>query len=332
MGFGMTMAENAGTGIIGQGMSLLFGGAQDRRQIKQQQKLTDMQSKAQKDMIDYSNKAQEAMQMSMWDKTNYKAQIDQMKKAGLSVSEMYGGSGAGGATVGGGGASGSVGGGSAGDPNAGVGMGLQMASQLALQKAQKENIEADTANKKAEATKTSGVDTDQTKTQIESLKQGIENAKAQESLTRVQEGLTKLNSEITGRTMEDSVEQMQWLTRRIITDFHNAENETFINTTTRNEKIQIIQQEALQGILKNILTKSEVNVNNAKIKQMAEQIRQGWEGLKQGQEQNTIKTFEAEIKANYPGVWNVAGKYVNDFVDGINSLMNLKDYKKHSVK
>lgn len=151
--FGMQLREAAAGGavntIVGQLGSMIFGGAQDRRQLKQQRKLQDLQIEGNKQMIDYSNAAQEALQMSMWDKTNYSAQIEQMKKAGLSPSMIYGGSGTGGATVGGGGASGGVSGTNAGDPNAGVEMGLQMASQLALQKAQTENIKADTAVKLA---------------------------------------------------------------------------------------------------------------------------------------------------------------------------------------
>lgn len=153
--WGMSLAQGTAAGaantILGQVGSMIFGGAQDRRQLRQQEKLNALQIKGNKEMIDYSNAAQEAMQMSMWDKTNYAAQIKQMEKAGLSPSMIYGGSGTGGATAGGGGGSGSVGGASAGDPNAAMGMGLQLASLLALQKAQKENIEADTENKKAGA-------------------------------------------------------------------------------------------------------------------------------------------------------------------------------------
>lgn len=129
---------------IGQGMGMVFGGMQDRRQVRQQQKLQDQQIKGQKDMANYNQQ----LAMKTWEETNYKAQVEQMKKAGLNVGLMYGGGGAGGGTVASGGG-GSVTGATASDPNSGTGMGMQIASQIALMNAQKENIEADTANKKA---------------------------------------------------------------------------------------------------------------------------------------------------------------------------------------
>lgn len=153
------MPDNKGTdwgGVIGTGLGLIAPllqnkKAQDKRQLKQQQGLTDIQAKANKSQAEYERQ----LAMQMWKDTNFDAQKAEMEKAGLSIAGMYSGAGGGG-TAGGVSVAG-VGGGSASDSasmaNAEtnkIGMALQGA-QLGLLGAQKENIEADTRNKEAGA-------------------------------------------------------------------------------------------------------------------------------------------------------------------------------------
>lgn len=126
---------------IGTGLGLLFQGANDRRQLRQQQKLQDMQIQGNMQMMDYSM----AKQLQMWKDTSYGAQKDQMNQAGINPALMYGMGGAGGQSTGN--AQGSVTGGQAPGGGGEIGMGLQNAAQLALMDAQRKNIEADTANK-----------------------------------------------------------------------------------------------------------------------------------------------------------------------------------------
>ena len=87
------------------------------------------------------------LQMDMWNKTNYGAQLAHMKDAGLNPALMYGMGGGGGATTG------SQGGGSASKANAQKQMGIEGAmagAQAALLEAQTKNVNADTANKVSE--------------------------------------------------------------------------------------------------------------------------------------------------------------------------------------
>ena len=99
-------------------------------------------------MIDYSKNAD----YNMWLKTNYPAQKEQIKAAGLNPALLYGMSGGGGATIGGGAPS--VTGSGAANPNsaaaATTGMGIMNQAQLALLDAQKKNIDANTAKTVAE--------------------------------------------------------------------------------------------------------------------------------------------------------------------------------------
>lgn len=140
-----TQAASTGLGTI---MGLALEGHNDRRQMKQQTKLQNLQITGNKQMIDY----QKMKDLEMWKETGPTGMTKQLKEAGLNPGLLYGMSGAGGATTGG---SGSVTGANA--PQGGkeiiesMGMSMQGA-QLQLLNAQRKNIEADTANKEADTT------------------------------------------------------------------------------------------------------------------------------------------------------------------------------------
>lgn len=118
---------------------------QDKRQISQQEKLNELNSKT---------------QMEMWNKTGYGAQKNQMEEAGINPALMYGMGGGGGQSVGGGAAQAATG---AANTQASTGMGMSIA-QMGMMAAQKANIEADTKKKEVEANKLAGVDTEAVKT------------------------------------------------------------------------------------------------------------------------------------------------------------------------
>ena len=121
-----------------------------------------------------------ALQKNLWDYTNYENQVKHMKNAGLNIGLMYGHGGGGGATA-------SIAGGSAQKvSDQSFTQGMAMMQQAQLNKAQIENINADTKKKEVEANKLAGVDTEVGKAQIANLLQGVENQKAQEVLTQVQ--------------------------------------------------------------------------------------------------------------------------------------------------
>lgn len=132
------------TPLIGMGMGILQQGMQDKRQVSQQGRLLKQQLKYDQAM----SKFNQGMALDMWHKTGYGPQVKQMKEAGINPALMYGMGGGGGQTAQS--PIGSVN--SANAPSGGgeIGMGIQQAMQVALLKAQKENIEADTKNKEAD--------------------------------------------------------------------------------------------------------------------------------------------------------------------------------------
>lgn len=219
------MLKNAGasaltgglTGIVGQGLGAIFGAMNDRRQLRQQQKLTDMQQKANQEIGQFNH----GLAMDMWNKTNYGAQMEHIKEAGLNPALIYGNSGAGGSTVGGN-ASG-VSGGQAANAAQTEGMALQhgmMQSQINLQESQarKNNAEADDleglTNPSKEKLK--GMQTERWRNEI---KLWIESATKTTNVEMINKGLDKLDAEIFKLNQEglSSANEAQFLQQTFLT-------------------------------------------------------------------------------------------------------------------
>ncbi len=130
------MASEALTGIGMFGMQQAANTITGKTTQKRQKELMGIQLENQKEL----NKQGRDIQMDMWNRTNYGAQVRHMKEAGLSPGLIYGNSGGGGTTTG------SQGGGSAasgGAPNrAQIGIeGMMAGHQIALMKAQARKLE-----------------------------------------------------------------------------------------------------------------------------------------------------------------------------------------------
>ncbi len=112
-----------GSSIIGAGSGLIGMIGQNARAKKQhgrQKELMDIQHKNQQGL----NQQGHDLQMDMWNKTNYGAQKEHMKAAGLNPAMMYGQGGAGGTTAG------SQGGGSAASGTAAAPMDIGNITQM----------------------------------------------------------------------------------------------------------------------------------------------------------------------------------------------------------
>lgn len=255
---GMGAADSA----LGQGLGLIFGGIQNARQRNQAKKLGDIQLEQNKKAAEHSQKL--AMQMR---DSSISSTVEQMKKEGLNIGLMYGGGGAGGATATGAGSVSGVSGTSAEGASAGVGMGMQLASQLALMKAQKENIEADTENKKAGTEKT-GVDTESGKVDL-SIKKNTEN-----------EQIQKIQSEAEKALYEADIQRKNGM----------------IKADTWKDEVQGIKAEAAGEMLKNLLTEANIKLSERRIWEIAEKVAQGWKGIEfQGVDKVTGKYIEQVI-------------------------------------
>lgn len=148
----------AGAGVLGAAQGIFRNrDKEDARQLEQQKKLTQVQVGANKELAQNAHE----LQLDMWNKTNYEAQVEHLKNAGLNPGLMYGMGGGGGVTAGAGNM-GSASGGSAADSasqaNAETAK-AGMAMQLGMMKAQMDVLKSQADKNKAEAAKIAGVDT-----------------------------------------------------------------------------------------------------------------------------------------------------------------------------
>lgn len=310
---GMQAASDTQQGLLG----IASGAINDRRQIKQQAKL----NKLQREQMDYAQK----LQLQMWLDTNYPAQMEQLKKAGLNPGLIYGMSGGGSATTGSqsaGSAANAPSGG--GEITAMMGMGIQRQ----MLQAQKDLLESQTDLNKAEAENKRGVDRTLGETQVKDLLQGISNKQAQETLTRVQTRLTSLQAELQTMTLDDQANYIGWQAMKMQQELMQANNETYISNETLQTKVDLIRQELVNAYLDAAVKKSGIAVNEQQIKNMAQDLINSIREIeiKQGHLDNDtirvqVAAFAEKIKANYPGLWNVIGRYADktlrSIVDGI---------------
>ena len=129
-----------------------------------------------------------------------------MIAAGLNPALMYGMGGSGGATTGAN--TGQVSGGTAHNVLAGQ-FGIEQGLQLALLKAQKDNIEADTRNKNvdAENKEEGGVMRENIKSSTKLNLQNVKNAEVQNEILQAQRTLTEVASEIATQTQNANISQ-----------------------------------------------------------------------------------------------------------------------------
>lgn len=246
--FGIQTAQSAVGGIMG----LALGGINDRRQLKQQEKLQKLEIQGQQQMVDYNT----IKQLEMWKNTNYQAQMEELRKAGLNPAMIYGMSGGGATTTGQ--STGNVTGSHA--PTGGgevIAMGQTM-SQLGLMRAQRENIEAQTELLKTQKPKTEAETT--------GILQGVENAKAQQKLTELQTEIGNVQLDFDKGTLENRKSTINLMLSKLIEETKIMENERLISDQTIKTKVGLLRQELALKYLEAWRTNAETrNINQATI-------------------------------------------------------------------
>lgn len=264
-------------GGVGSLLGGLFGGGGSS--IKDQKELMELQNQYEQGNMKYQSELNEAAakanQQRIIDYFNLTAdynsasnQKQRLKDAGLNPALMYGSSGSGGAGTGATGGAQAAGAGLA--QSQAVGMGLQLKSIAAQTKL----AEANAAKAYAEAEKISGVDTEKTKSEIESISQGIK-----ESDTRIKDLLagipSKEQSYYIGKAQErmfESISDLNSITGEL--NLKNKEKvamEVHVLTKTYSKLESEIQNidadtDTKRELLKYIgdKVKSEINLNIAK--------------------------------------------------------------------
>ena len=245
--------------LVGGGMGLMTGLAEGDpavNQIRQQQRLNEMQIAGNIELANYSQN----LQKEMWNYTNYENQIKHLKAAGLNPALMYAKGGVGGQT--GSANAGQVAGSHASSEAEREAIGIQRNAQMlqtAMNITQIQNIKADTKVKEAEAEKMKGVDTEYTKSQtnvnianIKLIGENTENTRLRNLGQETQNELLKLEKLYQEGTLDSRI-----LNQTLINDNLSA------NIRKLNEEIPWIGK----------LAQGQLNVYEADVKVKTSQNR-----------------------------------------------------------
>lgn len=262
---------------IGTGLGMVTAGWQDRRQLKQQEKLQGIQLEGQKEL----GKFNQGLALETFEKTGYEAQRKQMEKAGLNVGLMYEGGGAGGTTQGG--QAGNVSGGIAPSGGGEIGMGINAIRQMA----EIEAIKAQTKKTEAEIPKVE-TETKLLSTEIENVNANIKNT---ETKTKWQE----LQNEIGEATKTWTIDTAKELWYKANGEAQSAQAKGHIDTNTKDEWIKITELQLIGTQLNNDAIKEGIALTGAQIKKISEDIAQGWRKLEIEAEQQKTNKEQLEI-------------------------------------
>lgn len=245
------------------------------------------------------------LQMQTWEQTNYPAQIEQIKKAGLNPGLIYKGAGEGG-TIG-------------AMPSNSVNqtapiqhtnsMALQLGLQTAMVQAQIKNLEANTNKTNVEADKTAGVDTEQTQTATEKMKTEIgkliaetKNAQLESARIEAETEVAKVEANIANLTQVDIIKQIAIINDKLYGEAQKALTESNVAKETREAAITLIRQSTIEQQLRITSTKAELKLTAAQIRVLSKQadfmIQQNmrdWDKMSQTDREIAIRNKVSEI-------------------------------------
>lgn len=323
-----TLAQPIGEAIVGQHLA--------KQQFNRQKELMALQLKNQQIL----NAQGQQMQLDMWDKTNYKEQMRQMRMAGLNPALLYGRSGGGGATTG------SQSGGSAASGSASMAPMMDLSvlniartkAEIELIKAQADNLRGKTPVTGAQAeniTADTNLKNLNAKMLTENMGTFLKTAEAtltklvtdtQAQIANIANTTTdtqKKEAEITNLKKDLEAKEMQ-ISLMVV---EKTLKEKQINLTEEQTKAIPVQLKQAWSKISNEVR--SLDQKDTELGQAAEKLKQGWDQLNQNQQQLLINIFEAELKKDMPSITNVLGGAVKDV---IGSYLNLTGREINSPK
>lgn len=298
MGFGLSLlgglgsaAASTGIGFIGNALSQAFGLSWSPKRAMQEQEAYNKRIMALQNQ--YQQQAAEKSQQyakDYWDYTNAENQVSHLKNSGLNVGLMYGQSGAGGM-----GASGGAHQAAPDQPQGNpVGMALQvqqLEQQRRMNDAQIALAEAQANKADAEASKISGVDTQEALKRIEeagsrielNLREGnykealTELTKAEKEATEALKSLREMQEGLTNAQISEAFAIAGYYSEKAHTEYWTKENEKIQNKylkDTYNDRVDAAYYNNAVAIALAAKYKSDKDVNEKQIENLTANIKE----------------------------------------------------------
>lgn len=305
---------------IGTAAGSIFGSLMGNKMQQEQfgNQLTLM--KKQHEYNEASANTAQARAYEMWEKTNYAAQIEQMKKAGLSPGLMYGQGGAGGGTV-----SGAQGQGTSQPTDRSIEMklkGQEMGLQLANLASQIKLNESQANKNNVEANKTEGVDTELAKASIENLISQTKNEKDRnvliwaekrfkEAATDMQEASAKLASGQNAKIGYE-IDQIKKSIDKMDREMKGIDLDNELKKRVMESKVQEAEM-SVKALMNSILVgNSQIRLNNEQAEAITDKVMQDWQSV--AQQWDKLQQSGQSIEIDRQRMENEAKKILNDIV------------------
>ena len=246
-------AIGVGTGLLG----MVGQRRREKRAMANQRSLMKEQMNNQWAL----NKQGAELQYDMWKKTNYPAQVEMLKEAGLNPAIIYGQGGAGGATTGGQGG-GSAAGGQAPAPQP---MLMEDMVQAAMTAAQIELAKSQAKKNEAEADSIRGEEGTVGEAQINKLSKELQSLSAQIKSEESKQAVMEADRWIKEKELDKLTEEINILA-----------NDRTISDRTRNATINRIINEAIYSEIKNRAEEADIKLTEEETNRAWHQIRQEW--------------------------------------------------------
>lgn len=241
---------NFAGGAIGGVLGIATQGARARQQHNRQKELMGMQFENQKKLNADGSKRQ----LQMWKDTNYGAQLEQMKLAGLNPGLMYGMSGGGGQTTG------SQSGGNAQSGSSHAPMDIGASVQAGLMMAQAAKLKAETKEIEAKTGKV-GQDISESEQRIaESISKAELNAKlgvTEDSKVKLNESIKSLNDAKTKEAIKNTElndADLKWMKENNI----NRNDSVVVKTLKHVAKVSGMSEQAVLKVIGGVLAAREL--------------------------------------------------------------------------
>lgn len=238
----------------------------EERQLGYTKELMEIQQRNQMAL----NKQGAELSYQQWLDTNYPAQVEQLRKAGLNPALLYGGGpGPGGSTNAGSG--GGAGGGQA--PRVeNLPMDITQALQAAMLSAQIKNVEADTKEKEVRAEKTAGVDTDEARTRIDSMLVGMDTERERQEVMRAEAEFKTWQTNTLKGTFNSTIRQAEYEWKNLEQVYRQNAVRANVDEATQQTAIDQKKADLMNTIWDSKLKESGIGVNDSQRAYLANQI------------------------------------------------------------